>query len=50
MGTRHLDNPEIIWMLVSIQLMSPASGDGKGGYGKTEMIVSIQLMSPASGD
>ncbi len=37
---------------VSIQLMSPASGDDPTvGYGKSEVFfVSIQLMSPASGD
>ena len=36
---------------VSIQLMSPASGDfDNGALQVTEVEVSIQLMSPASGD
>jgi hypothetical protein len=39
-------------ILVSIQLMSPASGDGTiaGFYQWSPSKVSIQLMSPASGD
>ena len=39
-------------MQVSIQLMSPASGDAQRNYEKSEKgkAVSIQLMSPASGD
>ena len=38
--------------LVSIQLMSPASGDDTNGceYPLRSVYVSIQLMSPASGD
>jgi hypothetical protein len=36
---------------VSIQLMSPASGDLEMTFNEKELlIVSIQLMSPASGD
>ncbi len=45
---RHSDG-----LQVSIQLMSPASGDLKGwkhSKWKTLAKVSIQLMSPASGD
>ena len=40
-------------MAVSIQLMSPASGDNKtvqSFESANNLIVSIQLMSPASGD
>ena len=41
----------LVLLLVSIQLMSPASGDKKISNGHTEVSpVSIQLMSPASGD
>ena len=36
---------------VSIQLMSPASGDKNTVFaGESRLFVSIQLMSPASGD
>ena len=35
---------------VSIQLMSPASGDLVSNWIKADSGVSIQLMSPASGD
>ncbi len=43
---------EIADLLVSIQLMSPASGDSefKGWGSLKDVFVSIQLMSPASGD
>jgi len=37
--------------VVSIQLVSPASGDRESGMGYSEKAtVSIQLVSPASGD
>ena len=40
-----------VYCLVSIQLMSPASGDKTSdGYEVPQFMVSIQLMSPASGD
>ena len=54
MGTQFFDFlNDVPDQIVSIQLMSPASGDNEGvSYLRLiEMIkVSIQLMSPASGD
>jgi hypothetical protein len=44
---------ELMRLWVSIQLMSPASGDvkhGSDGVSDVARKVSIQLMSPASGD
>jgi len=45
------DRPHTAHRLVSIQLVSPASGDlaGPGGV-RVNQAVSIQLVSPASGD
>jgi hypothetical protein len=41
----------LAFITVSIQLMSPASGDSSlSKTQKRDLIVSIQLMSPASGD
>ena len=46
----HLNKNAFKW-LVSIQLMSPASGDTQPVQVQSKRIdVSIQLMSPASGD
>ncbi len=41
-----------LWDVVSIQLVSPASGDHTGDIFTTVFaeLVSIQLVSPASGD
>ena len=52
MGTKKLGNAlKEQRKQVSIQLMSPASGDHLWDQGTTiETAVSIQLMSPASGD
>ena len=52
-GKLLLTNQRYLCM-VSIQLMSPASGDftwsEEDSYGWSAHLVSIQLMSPASGD
>ena len=48
---RRIHKREVKLCLVSIQLMSPASGDvPEFTIDGVDIIVSIQLMSPASGD
>ena len=53
-GDQEIKIPSDKWNQgsVSIQLMSPASGDEKGWLKiiNGQIVVSIQLMSPASGD
>ncbi len=52
MGTLLIDGGFFFRQKVSIQLMSPASGDNILNLALTKhhALVSIQLMSPASGD
>ena len=55
MGTELItDDDRTFFDEVSIQLMSPASGDSRKGRKSGKItkrhLVSIQLMSPASGD
>ncbi len=54
MGTSAIDSGDFEFLkTVSIQLMSPASGDTVSTFSDANCViaqVSIQLMSPASGD
>jgi hypothetical protein len=51
-GTSKRSKSDVTSKIVSIQLISPASGDSfcESGYYSQAGLVSIQLISPASGD